>query len=422
MNAILEQISERVHAAGGKKDFIDLVFRHHKQKVLNGDPVVLFGAGELGNELNRALRHNNIRPVCFCDNDYSKSGTVYSDIPVISFDDLVKYHKDSLILIAIANERHLESIERQLLLNGFSAERILCNKDDLGDDLHFIHMYANNCSISPYGHQYSSQSLLHVLHESQQDILDAYNLMADTKSKELFISKLALLASNEHYELFKNFMSNHSEPIHVFGLETRHRESEEYFYFNNDIIQLVPNEIYVDVGAADGDTVHPFIEACNKYSACYKWIYALEPDPNNYRELIKSTSSYRNISCHQLGLWSVTKTLRFLSSDHANTKEAASLRDDGDIEVDVVSLDDFLIGKEVTFIKMDPPGNIIPEAIKGAADSIAKYKPKLALGAYHTIASIFEIPLLVNNICPDYKFYLRHNTCHMFDTVLYAIV
>ncbi|MGA3113164.1 MAG: FkbM family methyltransferase [Syntrophobacteraceae bacterium] len=422
MNEILTEISERVSSTTEKKDFLDLIFRNHKDAALNGAKVVLFGAGELGYELSNTLRNNGILPVCFCDNNYSKCGTMHMNIPIISFDELIKSYTDSLIILSIGKEQYLESIEQQLLQSGFSADRILCKKADLNGDVAFMHMYANSCAMNPFDQHGGPHEFLHILQDNEQKILNACNLMADKKSKELFIAKLALIASNGHYELFKDFMIHYSEPIRKFGLSNRHKETEEYFYFNNDIIQLSPNEVYVDVGAADGDTVHTFVQACNQNSISHRWIYALEPDPNNYRELVKNVSTYSNISCHELGLWSETRVLRFLSSDNASTKEAAALCDQGDIEVNVVSLDDFLSGGEVTFLKMDPPGNIIPEAIKGAASSIAKYKPKLALGAYHSMKAIFEIPLLVESICPDYKMFLRHNTCHMCDTVLYAIV
>ena len=311
MNEVLAQISERVRSATEKRDFLDLIFGNHKDAALNGAKVVLFGAGGLGYELSNTLRNNGIVPVCFCDNNYSKCGTSYLDIPIISFDELTKSYADSLIILSIGKEQYLESIEHQLLQNRFSADRILCKKDDLNGDVAFMHMYANSCAMNSSDQQGGSHEYLHVLQENEQQILNAYNLMADKKSKELFIAKLALIASNGHYELFKDFMIHYSEPIREFGIGNRHNETEEYFYFNNDIIQLSPNEVYVDVGAADGDTVHTFVQACNKHSISYKRIYALEPDPNNYYELIRNVSTYSNISCHKLGLWSETGILRF---------------------------------------------------------------------------------------------------------------
>lgn len=114
--------------------------------------------------------------------------------------------------------------------------------------------------------------------------------------------------------------------------------------------------------------------------------------------------------------------MRFISSEKAIHDQAGIISGTGDVEIEVVSLDDFLAGQEASFIKMDPGGNVIPEAIKGSATTLAKFRPKLAVGAYHGLESIYELPLLLNQICPDYRLYLRHNTFHLCDTDLYALV
>lgn len=139
----------------------------------------------------------------------------------------------------------------------------------------------------------------------------------------------------------------------------------------------------------------------------------------NYKKILIVTE---NTSCHQLGLWSKSDILRFESSDKAIASTASGISENGDIEIQMVCLDDFLNGGEITLIKMDPPGNIMAEALKGASNTITKYKPKLALGAYHSFEAIYEIPLLVNSLWPDYKLYLRHNSWTICETDLFAIV
>lgn len=109
--------------------FLDVVFGTNKQKALRGTPVVLFGAGELGQELYWTLKLKGFAPVCFCDNDNSKSGSLCCGIPIISFDELKKTYRDSLIVIASAT--YMVSITKQLLDNEFSPEQILCKEPDL---------------------------------------------------------------------------------------------------------------------------------------------------------------------------------------------------------------------------------------------------------------------------------------------------
>jgi FkbM family methyltransferase len=283
-------------------------------------------------------------------------------------------------------------------------------------------MIGSQSLFSNYRKQWDIRTAMDTILEHEQSLWEAYNLFADQHSKGLFISKLALMASNGNFELFRDFIQTYSQPVLEFGNGNYDGTPEDYYYFNNDVVSLWPEEVYIDVGAYDGDTVATFIEACTKHGVDYARIHAFEPDPHCYRSLLKNTAGYKNVICHSSGVWSQSQVLRFKSSENAIHDQAGTIDHSGDIEIEVVSLDECLQGEKVTFIKMDPGGNVIPEAIRGAAGLIADHKPKLALGAYHALESIFEIPILVHRICPDYKLVLRHNTYHLCDTDLFATV
>lgn len=421
MNFVLEQILGRLAATERLPDFLDVVLGEHRRNVHGGAPVVLFGAGSLGQELCIALNNHGINPVCFCDSDDSKKGISLCGIPIISFDELKKSHRNSLIVIA--TKKHSKSVRCLLLDNGFCDERLLCKELDAKINLAFLYSISiTQLFLTGLNKQYANESVLEKLKQDERKLNDAYNLLSDQKSRDLFVSKLAFLASNGNLHLFGDFIMTFSEPFCEFGFDNYSAPPEDFYYFNNDVISLSDGEVYVDVGAFDGDTIQTFVQACEKKQIEYKHIYALEPDLQCYQALLRNTSNYKNISYHKLGLWSESKMLKFSTSANSLHEQAASISTMGDSEIQVVALDDFLKGEEVTFIKMDPGGNVIPDAVKGAALTIARYRPKLALGAYHAIESIYEIPLLVHSICPDYRLYLRHNTYHPCDTDLYATV
>ena len=71
---------------------------------------------------------------------------------------------------------------------------------------------------------------------------------------------------------------------------------------------------------------------------------------------------------------------------------------------------------------MDPSGDIVNEVLSGAEKTISTYKPKLALGIYHSLEEFINIPIYLKEISPEYKLFLRHNTYHLCDTDLYAYV
>ncbi|MCI8995099.1 MAG: hypothetical protein HFI30_05345 [Lachnospiraceae bacterium] len=62
------------------------------------------------------------------------------------------------------------------------------------------------------------------------------------------------------------------------------------------------------------------------------------------------------------------------------------------------------------------------EAIRGGAKHIMADKPKLAIAIYHKLEDLCEIPLLVHELVPEYKFYIRHSGFRCYGTSLYAFI
>ncbi|MCL1983378.1 MAG: FkbM family methyltransferase, partial [Clostridiales bacterium] len=73
-----------------------------------------------------------------------------------------------------------------------------------------------------------------------------------------------------------------------------------------------------------------------------------------------------------------------------------------------------------TYIKMDIEGAELM-ALKGAENIIRSHKPKLAISAYHKPEDVYTLPMLIRSYRNDYKFYLRHYTNSLNETVLYAV-
>jgi|WetSurMetagenome_2_1015567.scaffolds.fasta_scaffold00092_17 2-polyprenyl-3-methyl-5-hydroxy-6-metoxy-1,4-benzoquinol methylase len=137
MKNIFRKDTRLIGDKASKEWFLNLLFGAHKWDALNNTPVVLFGAGSLGEQLFLILKQYGVTPVCFCDNDVSKKGRLYCGIPVISFSELTTSHKNSLIVIA--TDKYREPVTKQLLGNGFSADRVLCKESDNSTKLVFLY-------------------------------------------------------------------------------------------------------------------------------------------------------------------------------------------------------------------------------------------------------------------------------------------
>ena len=93
----------------------------------------------------------------------------------------------------------------------------------------------------------------------------------------------------------------------------------------------------------------------------------------------------------------------------------------GVIKVIGESIDNVLDGNRASVIKMDIEGAEY-KALIGAEKTIRRFHPKLMISIYHKPEDIYEIPNLILSFCSDYKFYIRHYTSYLWETVLYGNV
>jgi hypothetical protein len=62
------------------------------------------------------------------------------------------------------------------------------------------------------------------------------------------------------------------------------------------------------------------------------------------------------------------------------------------------------------------------EALKGSKNTIMKNAPKLMISLYHRNEDMFEVPLFIKSLNPDYKMFIRHQLyIPAWETNLYCI-
>ena len=177
---------------------------------------------------------------------------------------------------------------------------------------------------------------------------------------------------------------------------------------------LKPNdsEVFVDLGAYTGDTVAEFL---SHTSGRFEHIYACEPNKRNFRKLSENAAELENITLINAAAWDSDTTLIF-SKGGGRMPHLAS---EG-IETAAISVDSMLKGKGCTYIKYDVEGAELI-ALEGSINTVKEFKPKLNVALYHRLGDIFELPLFVHSLCPEYKLYIRHFPYYpAWDTNLYA--
>lgn len=184
-------------------------------------------------------------------------------------------------------------------------------------------------------------------------------------------------------------------------------------YFDKTILTPSASEIFIDGGSLDGGDSINFATWCG---GDYDQIYAFEPDSANIERMRDVSNKISNFRICPTGLWNEKSTLRFASG----VAESCAISKDGNVEVEVDSLDNVLSGQKATYIKMDIEGCEL-KALEGAEKTIKAFKPKLAICVYHKPEDIIDIPMKILQFNQNYKFFLRHYSYVDTETVLYAI-
>jgi FkbM family methyltransferase len=188
-------------------------------------------------------------------------------------------------------------------------------------------------------------------------------------------------------------------------------------YFREELFSLRKNETFVDCGAFDGDTLSLFLE---KTGNSLTRAIAFEPDPVNYANLANRVSLMsheirQRITLYQAATGEINE--RLLMDVGSGV---ASRVGNGDHEVESFALDALLQDVPVSFIKMDIEGSELA-TLKGARNLIRTNTPILTISAYHLQDHLWNIPLLIHELNPDYSLHLRPHMLEGWDLVCYAL-
>jgi len=209
--------------------------------------------------------------------------------------------------------------------------------------------------------------------------------------------------------------------------EVLYREEESVFVYHCGI-KLLPEEIQkriegkdiIDGGAYIGDSAATFLDyKPNK-------IYCFEPCEDNFQVLQKNIDFYNwnsKIIPVKMGIGSEKVLVK--ASGAEVTFSVTSGSQNNICEIQITDIDSFVRENNVDLglIKLDIEGYEL-EAIRGAIESIKKYKPILLISIYHCFKDFFEIKPLLDELDLGYKFMIRklNNTSLTCETMLIGYI
>jgi FkbM family methyltransferase len=189
---------------------------------------------------------------------------------------------------------------------------------------------------------------------------------------------------------------------------------EQYRY--GEVVDVSKGDVFLDCGACCGETA---VWAANRGAGK---VYSFEPHPESQGYLLANAKKYGHgrISLVPCGV-GATEGRAGMITEAGNLGGTRLVMDTAGA-ASVVVLDDWCRENAVRpdFIKMDIEGAEMA-ALRGARKVITENRPRLAVCLYHRLSDMWEIPLLLKEMVPEYRFWCRKNAiCVEF--VLYASV
>ncbi|HEX8988897.1 MAG TPA: FkbM family methyltransferase [Rhodocyclaceae bacterium] len=209
-----------------------------------------------------------------------------------------------------------------------------------------------------------------------------------------------------------------------------HRLHEEWFfedaqidtenrYFIPDVTStLTDDEAFLDLGAHHGGALAAFLDRTQRR---FRKIWAVEPDPANLAELDKRLAGYpedlrARIEVMGIAVGRSDGRERFF----AGLDFASQLCPAGDGYMEVRRVDS--LGLSPTFVKAHLEGAEM-DALLGAAETVRRCRPLIALSVYHNRLGLWECPSALMEAFRDcgYRFLFRLHSWHGTGAVLYLV-
>ena len=235
------------------------------------------------------------------------------------------------------------------------------------------------------------------LYGAREEVLRAANVWADDESRREYVAQIRLRMLGD--------------------LETLPPPVPDQ-YAPSDLFDPSEDEVFVDCGAFDGDTIRDFVAA---WDGRFKSAYALEPDPATFSRLVETVNQLpqsigARITPVQAGVAERSERVSF----RADGTMGAAIAADGDVTIMCHALDDLFDRECVTYVKMDIEG-FEPAALQGSLQLVDRCRPILAVCAYHAQGHVWSIPLFLHEQLSDYSLFLRPHKPDGWDLIVYAV-
>jgi len=223
--------------------------------------------------------------------------------------------------------------------------------------------------------------------------------------EEYLYKKLPSIYNLKHFKYFgHDFDFNEFSPRDAFSLLREIYLLDQYQARKF----LKPDSTVIDAGAHYGS----FSVLAANLSSKGK-VFSFEPVEKTRRILQKNTEFYGNIEIVGAALGAKTASGNISVGPHSNCNFVDDERLNAnsnryvDQKVTIMALDDFVASNHIerlSFIKIDTEG-YERQVLLGAKKTIRKFRPVISMAAYHRPDDKIDLPKLIQEIQPGYKYY-----------------
>lgn len=348
----------------------------------NADHLVLFGAGEFGRWVLARLRKVGIEPLCMVDNNQARWGSNVDNVEVLSPSDAVqRFSQRACFVVTVYNGSAARKQLREMGCGRVLPAPLLFWK--------YPGEFMPDHGID------APERLL----EEEGQIRACFSVLSDERSRQELCDQIE----------WRYWMKPEYLPLPF---------NESELYFPSELVAETEQEVLVDCGAFDGDSIRSFI----RRGQDFQHLYALEPDAVNLDRLHAFLSSLPEAIRNKVTVWPYAVGDRDEQVNFVQTHDVASRVSStgAGISIESRKLDTLPWRFKPTYIKMDIEGSE-PLALAGGAQLLKSEKPVLAICLYHRTEHLWQIPNLIHSIEPEYALYLRRYAEDCWEQVCYAV-
>lgn len=173
-------------------------------------------------------------------------------------------------------------------------------------------------------------------------------------------------------------------------------DSKDWHFYQKEHTTIESGEIILDIGTAEGLFPLTVIDKCTK-------VIIVEPNKIFIKSLKKSFSNYLDkVEILNYAVGNQSGVINF-SEDSLEGQVTADCNN----QIQIEKIDNLIPqDQKISYLKADIEGFEL-EMLKGAAETIKRNKPKIAITTYHKENDYKEMILLIKSFVPEYKYYYK---------------